>query len=216
MRAIMLPVIGLEVRLLGDDLTSRQKDVLEFIKSAVRTKGYPPSVREIGKAVGLTSTSTVHGHLAKLEEKGFIRRDATKPRTIEIMDAHPLSPSIPIPLIGRVMAGQPVLAVENIEEYIPVPARLVGTTNAFLLTVRGESMIEAGILDGDMLIVRQQTTAENGDIVVALIGEEATVKRFYLEKDHIRLQPENRTMQPIITRDVSVLGKVVGLYRVIP
>jgi len=201
---------------LGDDLTSRQKDVLEFIKSAVRTKGYPPSVREIGKAVGLTSTSTVHGHLAKLEEKGFIRRDATKPRTIEIMDAHPLSPSIPIPLIGRVMAGQPVLAVENIEEYIPVPARLVGTTNAFLLTVRGESMIEAGILDGDMLIVRQQTTAENGDIVVALIGEEATVKRFYLEKDHIRLQPENRTMQPIITRDVSVLGKVVGLYRVIP
>ncbi len=201
---------------MGDDLTSRQKDVLEFIKSAVRTKGYPPSVREIGKAVGLTSTSTVHGHLAKLEEKGFIRRDATKPRTIEIIDAQPLSPSIPIPLVGRVTAGLPVLAVENIEEYIPVPARLVAATNAFLLTVKGESMVDAGILDGDMLIVRQQTTAENGDIVVALIGEEATVKRFYREKDHIRLQPENRTMQPIITREVSVLGKVIGLYRIIP
>jgi len=201
---------------MSGDMTSRQKDVLEFIKTSVRTKGYPPSVREIGKAVGLTSTSTVHGHLAKLEEKGFIRRDATKPRTIEIIDAQPFSPSIPIPLIGRVTAGLPVLAVENIEEYVPVPASLVGTTTAFLLTVRGESMIDAGILDGDMLIVRQQTTAENGDIVVALMAEEATVKRFFREKDYVRLQPENRTMQPIVTRNVSVLGKVIGLYRVIP
>jgi repressor LexA len=206
----------LEVRRVGGDMTSRQKDVLEFIKASVRTKGYPPSVREIGKAVGLTSTSTVHGHLAKLEEKGFIRRDATKPRTIEIIEAQPFSPSVPIPLVGRVTAGQPVLAVENIEEYVPVPASLVGATAAFLLTVRGDSMIDAGILDGDMLIVRQQTTAENGDIVVALMGEEATVKRFFREKDNVRLQPENRTMQPIVTRHVSVLGKVIGLYRIIP
>jgi repressor LexA len=200
----------------GDNLTSRQQDVLEYIKTSVRTRGYPPSVREIGKAVGLSSTSTVHGHLAKLEEKGFIRRDATKPRTIEITDEDTfIPPTIAVPIVGRVTAGQPILAVENIEDHFPLPSSMVGDDKVFILSVKGDSMIDAGILDGDFLVVRQQASAENGDIVVALMGEEATVKRFFREKDHVRLQPENHTMQPILTRDVDILGKVTGLFRTI-
>jgi repressor LexA len=171
-------------------------------------------VREIGQAVGLSSTSTVHGHLANLEEKGFIRRDATKPRTIEVIDhLASAAAAVFVPVVGRVTAGRPILAVENIEDQFPLPATLVGDDTVFLLSVRGDSMIEAGILDGDLLVVKQQTSADNGDIVVALLGEEATVKRFYREKDHVRLQPENRAMDPILTRDVEVLGKVIGLYR---
>jgi len=198
----------------GEGLTSRQRDVLDYIKTCVRTRGYPPSVREIGQAVGLSSTSTVHGHLANLEEKGFIRRDATKPRTIEVIDhLASAAAAVFVPVVGRVTAGRPILAVENIEDQFPLPATLVGDDTVFLLSVRGDSMIEAGILDGDLLVVKQQTSADNGDIVVALLGEEATVKRFYREKDHVRLQPENRAMDPILTRDVEVLGKVIGLYR---
>lgn len=199
---------------MGEGLTSRQRDVLDYIKTCVRTRGYPPSVREIGQAVGLSSTSTVHGHLANLEEKGFIRRDATKPRTIEVIDhLASAAAAVFVPVVGRVTAGRPILAVENIEDQFPLPATLVGDDTVFLLSVRGDSMIEAGILDGDLLVVKQQTSADNGDIVVALLGEEATVKRFYREKDHVRLQPENRAMDPILTRDVEVLGKVIGLYR---
>lgn len=199
---------------MDDGLTPRQKDVLDFIKHSVRTRGYPPSVREIGKAVGLSSTSTVHGHLAKLEEKGYIRRDATKPRTIELIDdLSPVPDAVSVPVIGKVTAGQPVLAVENIEDHFPLPSGLVGEDTVFMLSVRGDSMIEAGILDGDYLIVRQQATADNGDIVVALLGEEATVKRFFKEKECIRLQPENRHMDPILTKDVKILGKVIGLFR---
>lgn len=199
---------------MSDDITSRQRDVLEFIRSSIRTRGYPPSVREIGSAVGLSSTSTVHGHLARLEEKGLIRRDATKPRTIEVIeDVGSARMTIPVPVVGRVTAGQPILALENIEDHFPLPERMVGDSTVFMLHVRGDSMIDAGILDGDLLVVRQQASADNGDIVVALLGEEATVKRFYREKDCIRLQPENSHMEPILTRDVVILGKAIGLYR---
>ncbi|ODA43010.1 transcriptional repressor LexA [Desulfosporosinus sp. BG] len=199
------------------DLSQRQMKILEFIKEEIRKKGYPPAVREIGEAVGLLSSSTVHGHLQTLEDKGYIRRDPTKPRAIEILDSSSETLEskkvIHIPIIGHVTAGQPILAVENIEGTFPVPDDLVRQDNVFMLRVQGESMIGAGILDGDFIIVRQQNEARNGEIVVALIGEEATVKRFFKERTLIRLQPENPSMEPIYSQDVSILGKVVGVYR---
>ncbi|RAK23484.1 repressor LexA [Anoxybacillus vitaminiphilus] len=204
-------------------LSKRQQEILDFIKKEVQTKGYPPSVREIGEAVGLASSSTVHGHLARLESKGLIRRDPTKPRAIEILDpdfapSAPKSNVVNVPIIGKVTAGQPITAVENVEEYFPLPDRLVSPDDqVFMLEIMGDSMIEAGILDGDYVIVRQQQTANNGDIVVAMTDEnEATVKRFFKEKDYIRLQPENSNMEPIILRNVTILGKVIGVYRMIP
>ncbi|MBA2870970.1 repressor LexA [Anoxybacillus calidus] len=203
-------------------LSKRQQEILDFIKKEVQTKGYPPSVREIGEAVGLASSSTVHGHLARLESKGLIRRDPTKPRAIEILDPDftssvPKSNVVNVPVIGKVTAGQPITAVENVEEYFPIPDRLVSPDDqVFMLEIMGNSMIEAGILDGDYVIVRQQQTANNGDIVVAMTDEnEATVKRFFKEKDYIRLQPENSNMEPIILRNVTILGKVIGVYRMI-
>ncbi|ALF10273.1 transcriptional repressor LexA [Parageobacillus thermoglucosidasius] len=203
-------------------LSKRQQQILDFIKKEVKTKGYPPSVREIGEAVGLASSSTVHGHLARLESKGYIRRDPTKPRAIEILDAdfsarNETDDVISVPIIGKVTAGQPITAVENIEDYFPLPKRLISSEDhVFMLEVMGDSMIEAGILDGDYVIVRQQQSADNGDIVVAMTEEnEATVKRFFKEKDHIRLQPENSNLEPIIVRDCTILGKVIGVYRVI-
>ena len=201
-------------------LSKRQQDILDFIKEEVKSKGYPPSVREIGLAVGLASSSTVHGHLERLETKGLIRRDPTKPRAIEILDLEedshiPKSKVINVPLIGKVTAGMPITAIENVEEYFPLPEHLAGyDQQVFMLEISGESMIDAGIHDGDYVIVRQQKTAQNGDIVVAMTEEdEATVKRFYKEKNHFRLQPENPTMEPIILENVSILGKVIGLYR---
>ncbi|WP_110929525.1 transcriptional repressor LexA [Bacillus massiliglaciei] len=201
-------------------LSKRQQDILDFIKEEVRQKGYPPSVREIGEAVGLASSSTVHGHLSRLESKGLIRRDPTKPRAIEILDLEegnniPKSNVINVPLLGKVTAGLPITAIENIEEYFPLPESMAPhDEHVFMLEIMGESMIEAGILDGDYVIVRQQNSANNGEIVVAMTEEdEATVKRFFKESDHIRLQPENSNMDPIILRDVKILGKVIGLYR---
>ncbi|MEX3744341.1 MULTISPECIES: transcriptional repressor LexA [Lysinibacillus] len=199
-------------------VSKRQEAILEFIKEEVRTKGYPPSVREIGEAVGLASSSTVHGHLARLEQKGFIRRDPTKPRAIEILepeDSIQKQQVVHVPLVGKVTAGSPITAIENIDEYFPLPD-IYGTSEdeLFMLEIMGESMIEAGILDGDLVIVKQRATANNGDIVVAMTEEdEATVKRFFKEKNHFRLQPENATMEPIIVDQVSILGQVVGLYR---
>lgn len=201
-------------------VSERQEEILRFIKEEVRLKGYPPSVREIGQAVGLASSSTVHGHLERLEKKGLIRRDPTKPRAIEILDndedeLSEFSSSIArVPVIGKVTAGAPILASENIEDYFPLPTHLVGDHNVFMLNIIGDSMIDAGIRDGDYVIVRQQPTAQNGDIVVAMTeDEEATVKRFYKEKDHIRLQPENEALQPILLERVTILGKVIGLFR---
>jgi len=199
------------------DLSLRQTKILEFIKLEIRKKGYPPAVREIGEAVGLLSSSTVHGHLQTLEDKGYIRRDPTKPRAIEILDSSSdlldAKKVVHIPIVGRVTAGQPILAVENLEGTFPLPVDLVRQDNVFMLKVQGESMIGAGILDGDFIIVRQQNEARNGEIVVALIGDEATVKRFFKERTLIRLQPENSTMEPIYSQDVSILGKVIGVFR---
>lgn len=201
-------------------LSNRQLAILEFIKNEVKDKGYPPSVREIGEAVGLASSSTVHGHLERLEKKGLIRRDPTKPRAIEITDGSSAEGSqfnlsvARVPLIGRVTAGVPITATENIEDYFPLPSHYVGDHNVFMLSVIGDSMIDAGIHNGDYVIVRQQQSANNGDIVVAMTeDDEATVKRFYKEKDHIRLQPENPTMEPIRLNHVSILGRVVGVFR---
>ncbi|HML34355.1 MULTISPECIES: transcriptional repressor LexA [Sporomusa] len=197
-------------------LNTRQKQILKYIKETLRTKGYPPSVREIGEAVGLSSSSTVHSYLSKLEALGFIRRDPTKPRAIDVLDEAPWRQKniTPVPLVGRVTAGTPILAVENIEETYPLPTELIGNDDVFMLTVQGDSMIEAGILDGDYILIRSQNTARNGDIVVALIDEEeATVKRFFKEKDCIRLQPENPAMEPIYSRQVTILGKVIGVFR---
>lgn len=198
-------------------INNRQKQILKHIKDTLRSKGYPPSVREIGEAVGLSSSSTVHGHLAKLEELGFIKRDPTKPRAIDVLDEAPWRQKslTPIPLIGKVTAGQPILAIENIEETYPLPTELVGEAETFMLTVQGDSMINAGILDGDLIIVRVQRSAYNGDIIVAMIDEEATVKRFYKEHDRIRLQPENPAYEPIFSRDVTILGKVIGVFRLL-
>ncbi|MXP80254.1 transcriptional repressor LexA [Bacillus sp. AN2] len=200
-------------------LSKRQLDILKFIKEEVKSKGYPPSVREIGEAVGLASSSTVHGHLARLETKGLIRRDPTKPRAIEVLDEEemniPKSAVMNVPVIGKVTAGFPITAVENVEEYFPLPETFAAPDEqVFMLEIMGESMIDAGILDKDYVIVRQQSTANNGDIVVAMTEEdEATVKRFYKEDTHFRLQPENPSMEPIILQNVSILGKVIGVFR---
>ena len=187
-----------------EQLSDKQQQILEFIKRRILDKGYPPAVREICEAVNLRSTSSVHSHLETLERKGYIHRDPTKPRAIEIIN---------IPVVGTVTAGEPILAVENIEEYFPMLPNHISNKNTFMLHVRGESMINAGIFDGDMVIVEQQPTADNGDIVVAMIEDSATVKRFYKEDGYYRLQPENDTMDPIIVSEVSIIGKVVGLYR---
>ena len=201
----------------ASSLNKRQQQILDYIKENLRAKGYPPSVREIGEAVGLSSSSSVHSYLTKLESLGYIKRDPTKPRAIDVLDeaAWRQKTVIPVPHVGIVTAGQPILAVENIEETYPLPAELVGSKdNVFMLSVKGESMINAGILDGDYLLVRQQSNASNGDIVVALIdNEEATVKRFFKETGRVRLQPENDLMEPIYAENVSIAGKVIGLFR---
>jgi len=193
----------------------KQMEIYEFIKKQVRDKGYPPSVREICAAVGLSSTSTVHGHLSRLEKKGFIKRDPTKPRTIEILgDASSRKEMINIPIIGKVTAGMPILAIENIEDTFPLPIQYIHSNNElFMLRVSGESMIDAGIMDGDLAIIEKISTASNGEIVVALIDDEATIKRFFKEKGHYRLQPENKTMAPIIVPNCTIIGKLAGLYR---
>lgn len=200
---------------MGAKLTPRQREILDYIRKEIRERGYPPSVREIGEATGLSSSSTVHGHLARLEEKGFLRRDPDKPRAIEVTGERQLRQQrlVSIPLVGRVTAGQPILAIENVEETYALPYDFVRGDSVFMLRVEGESMINAGIFDGDLVMVRSQESADNGDIVVALLGDEATVKRFFHEGDQVRLQPENTNMAPIYSRDVRVLGKVIGLYR---
>lgn len=198
-----------------NDLTSRERDIIDFIRKNVNAKGYPPSVREIGQAVGLKSSSTVHGYLKRLEAKGYIRRDPTKPRAIEVTGTERafVEEIEIVPLLGRVAAGQPILAAENHDYSLPLPASYFGEGDFFMLKVRGESMIDAGIYENDLVVVRQQPNANNGDIVVAMLGDEATVKRFYKENSHIRLQPENQAMEPIIAEDVAILGKVIGLMR---
>lgn len=202
-------------------LSKRQEQILEYIKDEVKKKGYPPSVREIGKAVGLASSSTVHGHLSRLESKGYIRRDPTKPRAIEVLHLEEETQisehsAVYVPVLGKVTAGDPITAVENIEEYIPLPESMVTDEKVFILTIQGESMIETGIYDGDLVIVRQQQSADNGDIVVAMTEElEATVKRFFKEDGYIRLQPENSAMEPIILDNCTILGKVIGVFRTI-
>ena len=194
------------------DASEKKMQILDFIRREIDDKGYPPSVREICLAVGLKSTSTVHAHLNRLEEEGYIRRDATKPRALELTDTATVR-GRSVPLVGRVTAGMPILAQQNIEEYYMLPQNLVGGDEVFILSVQGESMIEAGILDGDFVIVRRQSHAENGDIVVAMIDDEATVTRIFYEKTRVRLQPENSAMQPIYARDVTVLGRVIALFR---
>jgi repressor LexA len=196
------------------NLTPKQAEILKVIKDHLHHKGYPPSVREIGQAVGLSSSSTVHGYLRKLEKKGYLRRDPTKPRAIEVLDLESETVKcINVPLLGRVAAGLPLLAVENKEELFTLPTHFTGTGEFFMLKVQGESMIEAGILNGDMVVVRRQQDANNGDIVVALLEEEATVKRFFKGKDRVRLQPENSAMEPIYANELQILGKVIGLVR---
>ncbi len=196
------------------ELSAKQQQILSYLKSEVQKKGYPPSVREICQAVGLKSTSTVHAHLSRLEKKGYIRRNPTKPRAIEILDQTDKKDVVEVPIVGTITAGTPILAVQNIEDTFPLPVNFLNyDTDVFMLRVKGESMIEAGIFDRDLILVRQQSSADNGDIVVALLEDSATVKTYYKEKDYIRLQPENATMSPIITKDVKVLGKVVGLFR---
>ena len=197
-------------------ISKKQLEILEYIKETILKKGYPPAVREICEAVHLKSTSSVHSHLSALEEKGFIRRDPTKPRTIEILDDtfnFNRREMVNIPLIGTVAAGEPILAEERIEDYFPFPAEILPNAETFMLKVKGESMIGAGILPGDQVIVEQRPTALNGEIVVAMIDDSATIKRFYKEKGHYRLQPENEAMDPIITDHVEILGKVIGLIR---
>lgn len=205
-------------------ITEKQEKILEFLNKQVEEKGYPPSVREICNAVGLKSTSTVHSYLQKLEKKGLIHKDPTKPRALKVISNnnaskesksyYPGKELVDIPIVGKVTAGQPILAVENIEDTFPLPVDFVQNSTAFMLKVQGDSMIEAGILDRDLVLVKQQSTANNGDIVVALIGDEATVKTFYKEKDYVRLQPENRFLEPIIVKeDLKILGKVIGVFR---
>ena len=204
------------------DLTKRQQEIFDFIGKYSAKYGYPPTVRDIGKAVGLASSSTVHAHLANLEKIGLLRRDPSKPRAIEMLDRavgsavesmRGMVREDGLPLLGSVAAGQPMLAEENIEEYVPVPHLAGGEQGTFLLRIRGDSMKDAGILEGDYVVVHPQETAKDGDVVVALLGEEATVKRYFREPDHIRLQPENDAMEPIRSKEVKVLGRVVGLMR---
>lgn len=198
-------------------LTARQKEILDYLQKHLKLHGYPPSVREIGQAIGLSSSSTVHMHLTQLEDKGWIRRDPTKPRAIEILvkdnQAEDETEIITLPIVGKVAAGVPITAIENIEGHFSVSADFLGRGTHFLLRVSGDSMIDAGILDGDLVIVRSQEVANNGDIVVALIDDEATVKRFYHQSDHVELRPENQSMAPIIVRDVVISGVVAGLVR---
>ncbi len=198
-------------------ISEKQREILEYIKKEILNKGYPPAVRDICEAVHLKSTSSVHAHLETLEKNGYIRRDPTKPRAIEIIDDQfnlVRREIVNVPLLGRVAAGQPLLAVENIESYFPIPAELVPNSEAFMLKVKGDSMINAGIFDGDQILVQKQSHAENGEMVVALVDDSATVKTFYKEDGQIRLQPENDTMQPIIVKDVTILGKVFGVFRI--
>ncbi len=208
---------------LAKDLTKRQQEIFDFIKKYSAGHGYPPTVRDIGKAVGLASSSTVHAHLSNLEKVGLLRRDPSKPRAIELLDRavgavkDVVSPT-GLPLVGHVAAGQPILAEENIEDYVSVPEIAGGAEGEYILRVRGDSMKNAGILDQDYVIVRRQDTAADGEIVVALVGDEAeaTVKRFFRERDHVRLQPENDALEPILTTEVKVLGRVVGVCRRVP
>ncbi len=208
------------------ETTRKEKAILKFIEEQVVENGYPPSVREIGKAIGLSSTATVHAYLSKLEKQGFIKKEDKKGRTLKVIkgtDGQPLKREnknfyaqremVDVPVIGKITAGQPILAVENVTDTFPIPIDFVGNSESFMLTVRGESMIEAGILDGDYILVKKQSNASNGEIVVALIEDEATVKTFYKENGHIRLQPENHTMDPIIVPDCKILGKVAGVFR---
>ncbi len=197
-------------------ITEKQSQILEYIKSEILNKGYPPSVRDICQAVNLKSTSSVHSHLETLEKNGYIRRDPTKPRTIEIIDDNfnlVRREVVNVPIVGTVAAGQPILAIENIENYFPIPSEYMPNEETFMLKVKGESMINAGILDGDQILVKRQNYAKNGDMVVALVEDSATVKTFYKEEDHIRLQPENDYMDPIILDDVEIIGKVFGVFR---
>ena len=207
---------------IGKELTKRQQEIYDFIRRYSAKYGYPPTVRDIGKAVGLASSSTVHAHLANVEKAGLLRRDPSKPRAIELLDRatnaaadalRSIAGPIGLPVVGHVAAGQPILAEENIEEYVEVPTLAGGDEGEYVLKVRGDSMKNAGILPGDYVVVRPQDTAGDGEIVVALVGEEATVKTFYKEPDHIRLQPENETMEPIRSREARVLGRVVGVFR---
>lgn len=208
------------------ETTRKEKAILKFIEEQVIENGYPPSVREIGKAIGLSSTATVHAYLAKLEKQGYIKKEDKKGRTLKVIKGtdgqqiikenknfYTQRELVDVPVIGKITAGQPILAVENVTDTFPIPIDFVGNSESFMLTVRGESMIEAGILDGDYILVKKQDNASNGEIVVALIEDEATVKTFYKEKDHIRLQPENPTMDPIIVQDCKILGKVIGVFR---
>jgi repressor LexA len=197
------------------DLTKRQKEIFDYIRGYASKQGYPPTVREIGKAVGLTSSSTVHAHLANLEKIGLLRRDPTKPRAIELLvdKARKAMRSPGLPVVGRVAAGEPLLAEENIEEYVEVPEAIGGEDSDYVLRVQGDSMRDAGILEGDYVVVKSADDATNGEIVVALLGDEATVKRFYREKDRVRLQPANKAYKPIRTRDAQLLGRVVGVFR---
>jgi len=197
-------------------ITKKQKEILDFIKSQILNKGYPPSVRDICEAVNLKSTSSVHAHLETLEKNGYIRRDPTKPRAIEILDNNfnlSRREMVNVPLVGKVAAGEPILAVENVISYFPIPAEYMPNQELFMLTVKGDSMINAGIFNGDNIIVSKQSTVLNGEIAVALVDDSATVKRFYKEEGHIRLQPENDLMEPIIVSDCEILGKVIGLVR---
>ena len=209
-----------------NELGKREKAILKYIEKEIKENGYPPSVREIGKAVGLSSTATVHGYLAKLEQKGYIKKESQKGRTLRLLkndepyeqmkmskDFYSGKEMVNVPVVGKITAGAPILAVENVTDTFPIPIDFVGNSESFMLVVRGESMIEAGILNGDYILVKKQNTANNGEIVVALIDDEATVKTFYKEKDHIRLQPENSTMEPIIVPDCKILGKVAGVFR---
>jgi len=197
-------------------ITDKQSQILEYIKSEILNKGYPPSVRDICQAVNLKSTSSVHSHLETLEKNGYIRRDPTKPRTIEIIDDNfnlVRREVVNVPMVGTVAAGQPILAIENIDNYFPIPSEYMPNEETFMLKVKGESMINAGILDGDNILVKRQNYAKNGDMVVALVEDSATVKTFYKENGHIRLQPENDYMDPIILPDVEIIGKVFGVFR---
>ena len=212
-----------------DSINSRERAILKYIEKEIEENGYAPSVREIGKKVGLRSTATVHGYVARLTELGYIKKESKKGRTLrliknskgESMENKKVQPKdfysghelVDVPVVGKITAGMPILAVENITDTFPIPIDFVGNSESFMLTVRGESMIEAGILDGDYILIRKQNTAENGEIVVALIDDEATVKTFYKEKNHIRLQPQNSAMDPIIVPDCQILGKVVGVFR---
>ena len=212
-----------------EDLNTREKAILKYIEKEIEENGYAPSVREIGKKVGLRSTATVHGYVARLSELGYIKKEDKKGRTLRLIknakgeeiskkkaeakDFYGGRELVEVPVIGKITAGAPILAVENVTDTFPIPLDFVGNTESFMLKVRGESMIEAGILDGDLILVKKQNAAENGQIVVALIEDEATVKTFYKENDHIRLQPENQTMDPIIVPDCQILGKVSGVFR---